>query len=304
VLESTPNGAYGAFYNEWAGGVDDCTQQGLVRHFLPWWMEPAYLGPEVDCSSLTEHECLLVAKHGLSMQQIGFRRSLERGYGKLRSQEFAEDAETCFRATGDCCFEIEAIENRLAELQPPYATRRNGALQIYCPPLPRRKYIVAVDTAGGGSGGDFAAIQVVDVQTGKQCAELQERLRPVDLAAATVELAKMYSGALSGALIVVERNNHGGSVLAFLRSSECAGQIYRQRNEEGWLTNIVSKPKMIAHLGALLVEQPEIFASKRLLGECRTYVSGEYGKTGAANGAHDDLVMAMAIAQAVRAERM
>ena len=31
---------------------------------------------------------------------------------------------------------------------------------------------------------------------------------------------------------------------------------------------------------------------------------GERGKTGAANGAHDDLVMAMAVAQAVRAEMM
>jgi hypothetical protein len=57
-------------------------------------------------------------------------------------------------------------------------------------------------------------------------------------------------------------------------------------------------------MGVLLVEQPEVFASKRLLGECRTYLNGEYGKSGAANGAHDDLVMAMAIAQAVRAERM
>jgi hypothetical protein len=263
-------------------------------------MEPAYLGPSVDRSSLTEHECLLMAKHDLSQQQIGFRRSLERGYGKLRSQEFAEDAETCFRATGDCCFEIEAMENRLAELQPPYETRHNGALQIYCPPLPRRKYIVAVDTAGGGSDGDFAAIQVVDVQTGKQCAELQQRLRPAEQAHAAAELAREYGGAL----LVVERNNHGSGVHAFLESTERYDNIYRHRGQAGWLTNEASKPEMVSRLGVLLVQRPEMFASKRLLGECRTYVSGEYGKTGAASGAHDDLVMAMAIAQAVRAERM
>jgi len=304
VLESTPNGAYGAFYNEWEGGVDDCGQQGLVRHFFPWWMEPAYIGPSVHRSSLTEQECLLVAKHNLTEQQIGFRRSLERGYGKLRSQEFAEDAETCFRATGNCCFEIAAIEQRLAELVAPIETHRNGALQIYCPALPGRKYIVAADTAGGGSDGDFAAVQVIDRETGKQCAELQERLRPVDLAHAIVELAKMYGDALGEALIVVERNNHGSGVLAFLQTSGCAGQLYRQRGQEGWLTNEASKPDAVSRLGVLLVERPEIFASKRLLGECRTYLSGEYGKTGAANGAHDDLVMAMAIAQAVRAERM
>jgi hypothetical protein len=41
--------------------------------------------------------------------------------------------------------------------------------------------------------------------------------------------------------------------------------------------------------------------SRRLLGECRTYVAQERGRSGAAYGAHDDLVMAMAMAQAVRA---
>jgi hypothetical protein len=58
---------------------------------------------------------------------------------------------------------------------------------------------------------------------------------------------------------------------------------------------------MVARLGVLLTEAPECFASRRLLGECRTFVSGERGRTGAASGAHDDLVMAMALAQAVRA---
>ena len=32
---------------------------------------------------------------------------------RLRSQEFAEDAVTCFRATGECCFDVAAIEDRL-----------------------------------------------------------------------------------------------------------------------------------------------------------------------------------------------
>jgi hypothetical protein len=301
VLESTPNGACGSFYNEWAGGVDGPKQQGLVRHFLPWWMEPAYLGTLVAKSAYSEEERELAKKHKLSGKQIGFRRSLERSYGALRSQEFAEDAETCFRATGDCTFEVSAIEQRMAELDEPFETRRNGALHIYCLAYPDRKYIVAVDTAGGGSSGDFAAIQVVDLKTGKQCAELQQRLRPAELAHVAAELAKEYAGAL----IAVERNNHGHSVLAYLERSEHYANVYVQRDgQAGWLTNMVSKPDAIARFGALLLEQPEMFASKRLLGECRTYVSGESGKTGAASGAHDDLVMAMAIAQTVRAERL
>jgi hypothetical protein len=300
VLESTPNGADGSFYNEWAGGVDDRKQPGLVRHFLPWWLEASYAGASVAKASYSEEERELAGKHKLSTRQIGFRRSLERSYGALRSQEFAEDAETCFRATGDCYFEVSAVERRMAELEEPFETRRNGALQIYCRPYAGRKYVVAVDTAGGGSTGDFAAVQVVDVQTGKQCAELQQRLRPVELAHITAELAREYGGAL----VAVERNNHGHTVLAHLETSERYANVYVPRDgQAGWLTNVVSKPDAIARLGALLLERPEMFASKRLLGECRTYVSGDGGRTGAANGAHDDLVMAMAIAQAVRAER-
>jgi hypothetical protein len=45
-----------------------------------------------------------------------------------------------------------------------------------------------------------------------------------------------------------------------------------------------------------------MFFSKRLLGECRTFVAMAGGRTGAVNGAHDDCLMAMAIGQAVRAE--
>ena len=42
--------------------------------------------------------------------------------------------------------------------------------------------------------------------------------------------------------------------------------------------------------------------STRLLTECRTFVADERGRSAAAAGSHDDLVMAIAIAHAVRAE--
>ena len=54
-------------------------------------------------------------------------------------------------------------------------------------------------------------------------------------------------------------------------------------------------------MGVLLSETPERFMSRRLLAECRTFVADERGRAAAAAGSHDDLVMAMAIGQAVRA---
>lgn len=297
VLESTPNGAYGAFYDEWCAGVDEAgASDAMVRHFFPWWMEPAYVSTRAR--GLTEIETALVERHGLCAEQIGFRRGLERLYGNLRSQEFAEDADTCFRATGACFFDVASIERRMEDVVAALMTRRAGRLMIWLPPATGREYIVAADSAGGGEDGDFAAVQVIDRETGLQCAELQERLRPAELAKVAVELAREYQGAL----IAVERNNHGAAVLAYIESNERYGRLYRQAGEAGWLTTAASKPEMTARLGSLLEQRSEMFQSKRLLAECRTFVGRERGKTGAANGAHDDLVMAMAVAQAVRAE--
>ena len=301
VLESTPNGAYGCFYDEWAKAHDPTPQTleegALVRHFFPWWMEPTYTSRR-NAENLSPEEEQLVQQHGLSPRQIGYRRTLEASYRGLRSQEFAEDAETCFRATGDCCFEIEPIERRLNELSSPLETRRGGALHIFLPPQRSTKYIVAIDTAGGGRGGDFAAVQVIELKSGIQCAELQEKLRPMELARISAALATEYNKAI----VAVERNNHGGAVLTNIADTFDYTNLYVQSGEKGWLTTVSSKSSMVGLMGGLLAESPSLFYSRRLLAECRTFVSFPGGRTGAANGSHDDCFMAMAVAQSVRAE--
>ena len=292
VLESTPSGAYGAFYEEW----QKAEETGTTRHFFPWWMEPAYRAQPVDDPSETERE--LIRRHGLSPEQIGFRRSLERGFRGLRAQEYAEDPESCFKASGDCCLPVEAIERRLTRVQAPLETRRGGALEVWLPPAQGREYLLGVDTAGGGSEGDYASIQVIERWTGLQCAELRERLPPLELARVAAALAREYGNAL----IAVERNNHGAAVLAYLDAIERYARVYAQHGVAGWLTTAGNKPAMISRLGALLEETAALFSSRRLLAECRTFVTSANGRTGAAPGSHDDCLMAMAIAHAVRAE--
>ncbi|MGA1983467.1 MAG: hypothetical protein ABSG84_13505 [Acidobacteriaceae bacterium] len=162
--------------------------------------------------------------------------------------------------------------------------------------------MVAVDSAGGGADGDYAAVQVIELASGVQCAELQQRLRPRELSRAVASLAREYSAPGRAALVIVERNNHGHTVLGHLHESEHYAPLYEQKGNSGWLTSSASKPEIIAHMNSLLVEKPEMFRSKRLLEECRTFVNLYGGRAGAAPGAHDDLVMAMAIAQSVRKE--
>ena len=225
---------------------------------------------------------------------------MEKSFGVLRSQEFAEDAVSCFRASGACCFDVERLERRLAEVEEPRERRRNGALWVFLPAMMGREYIVAVDTAGGGAGGDFSAVQVIEQRTGLQCAELRERLGPAETANVAAELAREYGGAL----VVVERNNHGSGVLAYLETRERYARVYEGRGQLGWLTSAATRPEMIARMRVLLEESAERFLSRRLLEECRTFTAGSGGRYSAEAGSHDDLVMAMGIAQTVREEVM
>ena len=294
TIESTANGAYGAFYQEWMRA----DESGTVQHFFPWWLERAYVGEAA--ADLREDEIELVRLHGLTPEQIGFRRGLESSFRGLRQQEFAEDAVSCFRVSGDCLFEVEAIEQRMLCVPQPLERRRGGALLVWFPALAGKEYLVAVDTAGGGAEGDYAAVQVIELASGLQCAELREKIGTLELARVAAGLAREYGGAM----IAVERNNHGAGVLAYLDSSERYARVYEEGGKAGWLTSAGSKPAMVSRMGALLAESVGMFCSSRLLEECRTFVSFAGGRTGAAQGCHDDCLMAMAVAHAVRAERL
>ena len=161
-----------------------------------------------------------------------------------------------------------------------------------------RDYLLAVDTAGGGADGDYAVVQVLERETGLQCAELRRHVGVRELAKIAAALGKEYCNGM----IAVERNNHGAAVLAYLESEERYSRLYEQAGVMGWLTTAATKPKMISRLGGLLAEEPWLFSSRRLLLECRTFVTLAGGRMGATAGAHDDCVMAMAIGQEVRAE--
>ena len=294
VLESTPDGVGGCFYDEW----QRAPETGTVRHFFPWWMERRYREDAVAPQTLTEEEKQLMAREGLDLEQIAFRRTVRANFRGLARQEYAEDPETCFRMSGECVFELDAIETRIAELMPPAETRRNGEMRIWLPAIAGKRYVVAVDPAGGGSEGDFSAVQVVELETGLQCAEFAGHVAGLELARLITELAREYNGAE----LVVERNNHGHAVLA-LASITCSYEkLYAKDGQRGWLTDSVSRPAVLARLGTALVERPECFMSERLLAECRSFVRLPNGRTGARAGTHDDCVLAMAIALGARDE--
>ncbi|HEY3927195.1 MAG TPA: terminase [Candidatus Koribacter sp.] len=286
VLESTPNGSGGCFYEEW----QKATEKGYVRHFLPWWWEESYWRT-APAENLTREEEELVRMHGLTREQIAFRRELWATHGKLARQEYAEDAEQCFLASGECLFEIEVIEKRLKEVGKPTHLRDNGTYEEYVPALPGKKYVIGVDPAGGGVDGDYSAAEVIEAGTGMQVAEYCGHQTPAELALGVVVMGRRYNDAL----LVVERNNHGHAVIAELERLGYTN-LYEKNNQLGWLTTVASRPRMIEQFAAMLRNEPEKINSKRLLEECKTFVRREDGSGAAMSGAHDDLVMAMGMA--------
>jgi hypothetical protein len=292
ILESTPEGVGGCFYEEW----QKAGETGLMRHFFPWWMEGRYRAAAVDEASLTEDERALRLRHGLDLQQIGYRRQIRADFRGLARQEFAEDEESCFLASGDSVFELAAIEARLATMTLAGEQRRNGELEVWLPPVKGKSYLVAVDPAGGGSEGDYSAAQVLELETGLQCAEFAGHMGGLELARLVVELAAEYNQAW----LVVERNNHGSGILALIESVCGYRKVYQQNGQAGWLTTSLSRPAALGRLDAALVERPEQFQSRKLLAECRSFVRLPDGRMGARPGTHDDRVMAMAIGLAAR----
>ncbi len=100
VLESTPNGAQGYFYDLCQEALDG---KGIWQlHFYPWWWDDAYRvvlepGEQITYSA---DEMQLVARHSLAPEQIKWRRNKQAELKRLFPQEYPEDPRSCFLVSG------------------------------------------------------------------------------------------------------------------------------------------------------------------------------------------------------------
>jgi hypothetical protein len=148
VLESTPNGASGVFYEEW----QKASETGYRQHFFPWWYDEQYVvdGDEIALHPLTDEERELVARVGLTKGQVAWRRTNRAQLRGLAAQEYAEDAVSCFKASGECVFDLEAIECALQGSGEPLEMSDSRRLMVWLPAQAGKAYVIGVDPAGGG----------------------------------------------------------------------------------------------------------------------------------------------------------
>ncbi len=162
-----------------------------------------------------------------------------------------------------------------------------------------RPYVIGADTAGCGE--DFFAAKVIDNTSGRCVATLHIKNIDEDLFAHQLYcLGKYYSDAQIG--VETNYSRHPVRVLRSLGyknlyvSKTLSTANDRQERNYGFVTTSVSRPIIISNLVGIMRDHLELETDRTTLVEMSTFVKRSDGRTAAANGSHDDLVMASAIA--------
>jgi hypothetical protein len=169
-----------------------------------------------------------------------------------------------------------------------------GPIKIYGLAEKGAFYIIVADVAEGGpdaedKDNDRSAALVMEYRTGKIVAVFAGYWEPAIYAKYLVEVAKLYNGAL----IAVERNNHGFAVLATL-GAERYPRVYRHPDRKlGWLTNGTTRPVMISDGQEIIRQGPVDCPDLEVWRELRAFQwSKAKNRFEAMPGHKDDLVIA------------
>ena len=233
---------------------------------------------------------------------------------------------------GRTIFDARAVNRRLRELRPAekrgyfafdtfydavynevriqdgtirWVEAEDGYISIYEDRRAGVPYVIGGDTAGEGS--DWFAGQVLDNTTGRQVCTLRQQFDE-DLYAKQLSCLGRY---YNDALVAVEANFSSYPIKELQRLRyprqyvRTAEDSYTRRPMEryGFKTTSVTRPVIIAGLVEIVRESVELLHDADTLGEMLTFVRNEKGRAEAEEGAHDDCVMALAIAYYARTQQ-
>lgn len=232
-----------------------------------------------------------------------------------RAREYPETDTEAFTLSGNTMFDQDLVTDGLGESRDPLSRRDlpRGEVRIYKNPRIGRHYILAADVSEGkensdGRPSDASVCRVVEWRTGEDVAVIDCRIPDDQYAQEIYKLWTMYNRGH----IAVERNGPGLAVIRtlqqlgvptadFYHHTETVrelGAITSPRKHIGWLTTAASKSHALAELNKSLHAGDLDCPDKEFWTQMRSF-----GRDGKALGqAHDDHVMARAIAEVARAE--
>lgn len=326
VVESTPNGAGGAFYDLWREASVLRGNGPWIPIFIPFWLEPQYKIRLTNrqkwdlMDTLDVDEERYIKRFKLTPEQLAWRRviiqSNYRGSVEKFNQEMAPSAEECFLVKGDSVFNKEALQYYMRNCKKgekgflrkgngdrvEFVPNGVGPVTIFHPPNPTAQYGIGADPAWGVAKGDFSAMCVL--RAGKkpvQVAEFHARLEPPEFAEQAILLGKYYNQAM----LMPESTGTGSALIFALKDKYPRLGMWERLNTRGkghsknlgWDQNKKSQQIMRGEMTSAVYERSVEINSEHLIREMSTYVyKDDLDSMEAAPGAHDDLVIAFGLA--------
>lgn len=201
------------------------------------------------------------------------------------------------------CGYMKYADNGLTLTDISFEEDDKGFLRIYKEPEHGHVYVIGADTAGDGS--DACVAQVVDAVTMEQVATLRDQNLNEDVFAWQVfALGKYYNTAM----IALEVNWSTYPILELERlkypkqyvREVFDDALHKIQLKYGFRTDTKTRPVIISNLVQFVREHTELINDKETLQEMLTFIRNrDTFKPEAEEGAHDDTVMALAIAMFV-----
>lgn len=323
VLESTPNGPGGFYYNvyqDWKRLKGSAPFRG---HFFPWFTHypenkenPKWQKqPGVHWNQEEEElkELYKLEDYHLAWRRFKMAESCENNPEVFEIQYLSDDV-SCFLAGKNSVYPRGVLKFQEQFVTEPsfvgslttvdknveFRKDRKGLLSIWDLPKPNGLYYGGADPSSG-LGGDPGCAIVINARTGEQVAELHGFMDPDVFADELWKLGHFYNQCFW----CIEANNHGSAVILKLKSQY--PNLYKRQNfdsiakrfsyEVGFLTTNSSKVTITDNHVAACRDGSFKARSASLLSELGTFdqLAGKQGRTirrEARTGCHDDRVIA------------
>ena len=318
VFESTAKGVGNFFHKEWLRAKEG--DSNFAPFFLSWFDMSEYTKPFYTAQdkvsfeeNLNEEERELRAKFTLTSEQLHWRRSKIAdllGDVEVFRQEYPSTDAEAFIVSGVPIFNRKRLRVMATKCSVPIfrgiITRQGitpedkGDLRVWRGPEKGATYVMGVDVADGGEGGDYSCIEVLKVLPApfiaEQVAEWHGHIDPVNLAFQVEFLGKFYNDALAS----IETNAHGLVTQQELYRNYwniyqgTAIDRFDQKlvTKLGWETTMKTKQLLVGFMSHCIADLTIIIHSEDLVREFMTFIRTADGSANAASNGYDDRVMA------------
>src|SRR5581483_7792605 len=272
ILESTPNGAQGYFYDLCMEALRGAGVWKL--HFYPWWWDAKYtIGLEKgERLEYTDEEKELIARHELKAGQIKWRREKIKELRDFFKQEYPEDPVGCFLTSGNSYF---------GDTSPFFTAPMDAEYNR------DHEYYAGLDF---GQTNDFTAMPVIDKTTRQQVDMLHiNKLEWSEQRRRVIALYRKWHCKL----LIPEWNSIGGPNIEELQREGLSILPFKTDNRNK--SEIMSELYEGLHTDGLKLQDWPV-----LRHELNTFVSSQTStglwRLAAEGEGHDDTVMALALA--------